>query len=944
MADASVAYQALMRIIAVLTHSRNAHLELEARGIASPLYPHSLACTAALQEATAVAVFLQCILQSPPASPPGSPSAPASPQSPQISPEQQQQRGRRAFGADVTNAVLNEAPSPAPRPAPGPGTAPKRARGKEDVPPEERIVRKATLKARDERIAVLEAENKKLREEHQSKRAKVPRTSAQRAATISRIARQVPGKGCSDTSRQRRTRFLRMLLSTILNAASPDIQIRLPMFKKNFARNKGEEEGAYQKRREALEAEARRLVSIIGPHAEAAGHLPDCEILEWKDRHCISDATYFEFTKLLKKALKKHFVGLRAFLPSKHCITKLRGKIVQIVETAAGVGDEENKGKPGVMLELFVPPSSAAPAAGGEAAAPAAGGEAAAPPPRRAVTPTPALSALISAFVPLHKHRGKKIRPRVRLAGDGTIAFRGKSVSTTDGMTCIVAIVDGYYVIEEDGTQAYHPLKGVQSCYALLPLMLFGGSDSEENLRPRIKPLADMVEYLNENPLTLIPGYEHDKPVEVEFLVTGDYKFLRVLLGFDLCPHCDSVHRRGSDCSAVEVVRAAGPRDRDGLPPASEQRIRTPEHDANALLQPLPNSMLPVAAVEVRLDDALHGIKSWVAGFFVYFFLALACGASEDQQKRIEDLQRHLRDKYARNIKFEKTENGATYKFFQKISANTAKKILEDPEAPDTLFSICFGDSKESWSEKTRGMHEIWQLRQIIYQYERNMKPDEEARQQVIEAVAELQGLMETHFPLWKIFTRYMHSTLAHLAFWARVDNTNAPGRWSCEVIESYMGLLRRLRHTVTSLGGGWNKDLDMLKQIMTHQRRRLALWMRNMTEASAGGKDAAHAEYDAPVAAKAWPDGPFIPRPAARPTGGDPVPEDEVPEESGDEEEEEEETAEYDAEAEEEAEEEMEAEDEGANMLDFDDRALAEVLADDLAEGEIDEMDLDQT
>eukprot|EP00741_Cyanophora_paradoxa_P024232 tig00021758_g23402.t1 len=666
---------------------------------------------------------------------------------------------------------------------------------------------------------------------------------------------------------------------------------------------------------EALEAEARRLVSIIGPHAaqraletSKSGQLqvkkamsiacrklrdtfPDCEILEWKDRHCISDATYFEFTKLLKKALKKHFVGLRAFLPSKHCITKLRGKvnddlekarrargagvrdeahravqIVQIVETAAGVGDEENKGKPGVMLELFVPPSSAAPAAGGEAAAPAAGGEAAAPaaggeaaapPPRRAVTPTPALSALISAFVPLHKHRGKKIRPRVRLAGDGTIAFRGKSVSTTDGMTCIVAIVDGYYVIEEDGTQAYHALKGVQSSYAILPLMLFGGSDSEENLRPRIKPLADMVEYLNENPLTLIPGYEHDKPVEVEFLVTGDYKFLRVLLGFDLCPHCDSVHRRGSECSAVEVVRAAGPRDRDGLPPASEQRIRTPEHDANALLQPLPNSMLPVAAVEVRLDDALHGIKSWVAGFFVYFFLALACGASEDQQKRIEDLQRHLRDKYARNIKFEKTENGATYKFFQKISANTAKKILEDPEAPDTLFSICFGDSKESWSEKTRGMHEIWQLRQIIYQYERNMKPDEEARQQVIEAVAELQGLMETHFPLWKIFTRYMHSTLAHLAFWARVDNTNAPGRWSCEVIESYMGLLRRLRHTVTSLGGGWNKDLDMLKQIMTHQRRRLALWMRNMTEASVGGKDAAHAEYDAPVAAKAWPDVP---------------------------------------------------------------------------------------
>eukprot|EP00741_Cyanophora_paradoxa_P019826 tig00021168_g19134.t1 len=891
MADASVAYQALMRIIAVLTHSRNAHLELEARGIASPLYPHSLACTAALQEATAVAVFLQCILQSPPASPPGSPSAPASPQSPQISPEQQQQRGRRAFGADV-----------------------------EDVPPEERIVRKATLKARDERIAVLEAENKKLREEHQSKRAKVPRTSAQRAATISRIARQVPGKGCSDTSRQRRTRFLCMLLSTILNAASPDIQIRLPMFKKNFARykagrrarrhmhaypgrprNKGEEEGAYQKRREALEAEARRLVSIIGPHAaqraletSKSGQLqvkkamsiacrklrdtfPDCEILEWKDRHCISDATYFEFTKLLKKALKKHF-------------------IVQIVETAAGVGDEENKGKPGVMLELFVPPSSAAPAAGGEAAAPAAGGEAAAPPPRRAVTPTPALSALISAFVPLHKHRGKKIRPRVRLAGDGTIAFRGKSVSTTDGMTCIVAIVDGYYVIEEDGTQAYHPLKGVQSCYALLPLMLFGGSDSEENLRPRIKPLADMVEYLNENPLTLIPGTSTTSPSRSNSWAAGS-----------------------------------------GRPPSSQRTENPhPEHDANALLQPLPNSMLPVAAVEVRLDDALHGIKSWVAGFFVYFFLALAC-VREDRER-------------------------ATYKFFQKISANTAKKILEDPEAPDTLFSICFGDSKESWSEKTRGMHEIWQLRQIIYQYERNMKPDEEARQQVIEAVAELQGLMETHFPLWKIFTRYMHSTLAHLAFWARVDNTNAPGRWSCEVIESYMGLLRRLRHTVTSLGGGWNKDLDMLKQIMTHQRRRLALWMRNMTEASAGGKDAAHAEYDAPVAAKAWPDGPFIPDLRPVPTAvplpadeeeidedielqeGDPVPEDEVPEESGDEEEEEEETAEYDAEAEEEAEEEMEAEDEGANMLDFDDRALAEVLADDLAEGEIDEMDLDQT
>eukprot|EP00741_Cyanophora_paradoxa_P025030 tig00000331_g24161.t1 len=196
-----------------------------------------------------------------------------------------------------------------------------------------------------------------------------------------------------------------------------------------------------------------------------------------------------------------------------------------------------------------------------------------------------------------------------------------------------------------------------------------------------------MVEYLNENPLTLIPGYEHDKPVEVEFLVTGDYKFLRVLLGFDLCPHCDSVHRRGSECSAVEV--------------------------------PLPNSMLPVAAVEVRLDDALHGIKSWVAGFFVYFFLALACGASEDQQKRIEDLQRHLRDKYARNIKFEKTENGATYKFFQKISANTAKKILEDPEAPDTLFSICFGDSKESWSEKTRGnltcVHYTQNLTHFIY-------------------------------------------------------------------------------------------------------------------------------------------------------------------------------------------------------------------------------------
>eukprot|EP00741_Cyanophora_paradoxa_P020756 tig00021294_g20035.t1 len=253
MADASVAYQALMRIIAVLTHSRNATLELEARGIASPLYPHSLACTAALQEATAVAVFLQCILQSPPASPPGSPSAPASPQSPQISPEQQQQRGRRAFGADV-----------------------------EDVPPEERIVRKATLKARDERIAVLEAENKKLREEHQSKRA----------------------------------------------------------------------------------------------------------------------------------------------------------KIVQIVETAAGVGDEENKGKPGVMLELFGEEDQTSSPPGGR--------------------------------------RDDRV-PR-------------KSVSTTDGMTCIVAIVDGYYVIEEDGTQAYHPLKGVQSCYALLPLMLFGGSDSEENLRPRIKP------------------------------------------------------------------------------------------------------------------------------------------------------------------------------------------------------------------------------------------------------------------------------------------------------------------------------------------------------------------------------------------------------------------------------------------------------------------------
>eukprot|EP00741_Cyanophora_paradoxa_P021894 tig00021374_g21134.t1 len=261
-------------------------------------------------------------------------------------------------------------------------------------------------------------------------------------------------------------------------------------------------------------------------------------------------------------------------------------------------------------------------------------------------------------------------------------------------------------------------------------------------------------------------------------------------------------------------------------------------------------------------------------------------------------------------------------------------------------------------------MHEIWQLRQIIYQYERNMKPDEEARQQVIEAVAELQGLMETHFPLWKIFTRYMHSTLAHLAFWARVDNTNAPGRWSCEVIESYMGLLRRLRHTVTSLAaapGAVDAEHD------GGERRR---------------KDAAHAEYDAPVAAKAWPDGPFIPDLRPVPTGqrlcrakggggaaggeevaavplpadeeeidedielqeGDPVPEDEVPEESGDEEEEEEETAEYDAEAEEEAEEEMEAEDEGANMLDFDDRALAEVLADDLAEGEIDEMDLDQT
>eukprot|EP00741_Cyanophora_paradoxa_P020755 tig00021294_g20034.t1 len=355
---------------------------------------------------------------------------------------------------------------------------------------------------------------------------------------------------------------------------------------------------------------------------------------------------------------------------------------------------------------------------------------------------------------------------------------------------------------------------------------------------------------------------------------------------------------------------------------------------------PAPNSMLPVAAVEVRLDDALHGIKSWVAGFFVYFFLALACGASEDQQKRIEDLQRHLRDKYARNIKFEKTENGATYKFFQKISANTAKKILEDPRRPTP--------SSASASAT---------LRQIIYQYERNMKPDEEARQQVIEAVAELQGLMETHFPLWKIFTRYMHSTLAHLAFWARVDNTNAPGRWSCEVIESYMGLLRRLRHTVTSLGGGWNKDLDMLKQIMTHQRRRLALWMRNMTEASAGGRTLPTPSTTRPSPPRPGQMGPSSPtcgpshRSAAmqgegrrrrrRGRGGG----------SGrgargerDEEEEEEETAEYDAEAEEEAEEEMEAEDEGANMLDFDDRALAEVLADDLAEGEIDEMDLDQT
>eukprot|EP00741_Cyanophora_paradoxa_P006155 tig00000944_g5968.t1 len=846
MADASVAYQALMRIIAVLTHSRNAHLELEARGIASPLYPHSLACTAALQEATAVAVFLQCILQSPPASPPGSPSAPASPQSPQISPEQQQQRGRRAFGADVTNAVLNEAPSPAPRPAPGPGTAPKRARGKEDVPPEERIVRKATLKARDERIAVLEAENKKLREEHQSKRAKVPRTSAQRAATISRIARQVPGKGCSDTSRQRRTRFLRMLLSTILNAASPDIQIRLPMFKKNFARNKGEEEGAYQKRREALEAEARRLVSIIGHTQKLRDTFPDCEILEWKDRHCISDATYFEFTKLLKKALKKHFVGLRAFLPSKHCITKLRA--------SAGGGRR-----------------------GGSAGGGRRGGSAAA---RRAVTPTPALSALISAFVPLHKHRGKKIRPRVRLAGDGTIAFRGKSVSTTDGMTCIVAIVDGYYVIEEDGTQAYHPLKGVQSCYALLPLMLFGGSDSEENLRPRIKPLADMVEYLNENPLTLIPGYEHDKPSRSNSWAAGS-----------------------------------------GRPPSSQRTENPhPEHDANALLQPLPNSMLPVAAVEVRLDDALHGIKSWVAGFFVYFFLALACGASEDQQKRIEDLQRHLRDKYARNIKFEKTENGATYKFFQKISANTAKKILEDPEAPDTLSASASAT-----------------LRQIIYQYERNMKPDEEARQQVIEAVAELQGLMETHFPLWKIFTRYMHSTLAHLAFWRASTTRTRPA----------VGAARSSSPTWASFGAC---DTPSRLSVAVEQGPRHAQADHDAPAAAPGAVDAehdggerrregrCHAEYDAPVAAKAWPDGPFIPRPAARPhRGALPADEEEIDEDielqegircrrtsargERDEEEEEEETAEYDAEAEEEAEEEMEAEDEGANMLDFDDR-----------------------
>eukprot|EP00741_Cyanophora_paradoxa_P022939 tig00000249_g22159.t1 len=185
------------------------------------------------------------------------------------------------------------------------------------------------------------------------------------------------------------------------------------------------------------------------------------------------------------------------------------------------------------------------------------------------------------------------------------------------------------------------------------------------------------------------------------------------------------------------------------------------------------------------------------------------------------------------------------------------------------------------------------------------------------------------------------------------------------------MGLLRRLRHTVTSLGGGWNKDLDMLKQIMTHQRRRLALWMRNMTEASAGGKDAATPSTTRPspprpgqMALHPPTCGPSPPSAAmqgegaaAAPPGrgggsgapaadeeeidedielqeGDPVPEDEVPEESGDERRRRRRPPSTtpsrggggggD-----------EAEDEGANMLDFDDRALAEVLADDLAEGE---------
>eukprot|EP00741_Cyanophora_paradoxa_P022938 tig00000249_g22158.t1 len=371
-----------------------------------------------------------------------------------ISPEQQQQRGRRAFGADV-----------------------------EDVPPEERIVRKATLKARDERIAVLEAENKKLREEHQSKRA----------------------------------------------------------------------------------------------------------------------------------------------------------KIVQIVETAAGVGDEENKGKPGVMLELFVlrRAQRRRRAESGSAGGGRRGGSAAA---RRAVTRRPPCrpSSALSSRCTSTGGRRSDLESAWRATGRSRSAEERLHDRRHD---CIVAIVDGYYVIEEDGTQAYHPLKGVQSCYALLPLMLFGGSDSEENLRPRIKPLADMVEYLNENPLTLIP-------------------VPRVLLGFDLCPHCDL----STDAAA-------------------------------------PNSMLPVAAVEVRLDDALHGIKSWVAGFFVYFFLALAC----------------------------------------EISANTAKKILEDPEAPDTSSASASATVRRAGARR-RGHARDWQLRQIIYQYERNMKPDEEARQQVIEAVAELQA------------------------------------------------------------------------------------------------------------------------------------------------------------------------------------------------------------